>query len=50
MVSHIGQEMNYADSIEALNSVIAQNMAQLEISNFCILRFSNEGEKMFERK
>lgn len=50
MVSHIGQEMNYADSIGALNNVIAQNMAQLELRNFCILRFSTEGEKMFERK
>lgn len=50
MVSRIGQEMNYADSIGALNTVIAQNMAQLELNNFCILRFSNEGEKMFERR
>ena len=50
MVSHIGQNMNYAESITDLNSVINQNMGQLNLQNFCILRFSNNSGKVNERK
>ena len=49
MVSHIGQDMNYAESVADLKKVINQNMGQLDLQNFCILRFSNN-EKLTERK
>lgn len=41
MVSHIGQDLNYGQSIGALKYVVRQNMDQLDLKNFCILRFSD---------
>ena len=40
MVSHIGQDMNYGESIGALKYVVRQNTEQLGLNNFCVLRFS----------
>ncbi len=40
MVSHIGQDLNYGESLGALKSVVRQNLNQLGLDNFCILRFS----------
>ena len=45
MVSHIGQDMNYGESIGALKYVVRQNSEQLGLRNFCILRFSETGGK-----
>lgn len=41
MVSHIGQDLNYGESIGSLKYVVRQNLNQLGLNNFCILRFSN---------
>ncbi len=41
MVSHIGQDLNYGESIGSLKYVVRQNLDQLGLKNFCILRFSN---------
>ena len=40
MVSHIGQDLNYGESFGALKYVVRQNLNQLGLNNFCILRFS----------
>ena len=45
MVSHIGQDMNYGESIGALKYVVRQNSEQLGLKNFCVLRFSEIGGK-----
>ena len=45
MVSHIGQDMNYGESIGALKYVVRQNTEQLGLRNFCVLRFSAAGGK-----
>lgn len=41
MVSHIGQDLNYGESLGALKYVVRQNLNQLGLENFCICRFSN---------
>jgi len=41
MVSHIGQDLNYGESFGALKYVVRQNLNQLGMNNFSILRFSN---------
>lgn len=41
MVSHIGQDLNYGESLGALKFVVRQNLNQLGLNNFCILRFSD---------
>jgi len=43
MVSHIGQDMNYGESIGALKYVVRQNTEQLGLKNFSVLRFSTAG-------
>jgi len=45
MVSHIGQDLNYGQTFGALNYVVRQNLNQLGINNFCILRFSGDKNK-----
>lgn len=45
MVSHIGQDMNYGESIGALKYVVRQNTEQLGLKNFCVCRFSAAGGK-----
>ena len=40
MVSHIGQDLNYGETFGALKYVVRQNLNQLGLNNFCILRFS----------
>ena len=42
MVSHIGQDLNYGETFGALKYVVRQNLNQLGLNNFCILRFSND--------
>ena len=42
MVSHIGQDLNYGQSIGALKYVVRQNMDQLNLNNFCLLLFRDE--------
>lgn len=50
LVTHIGQDMNYAESISGINYVINRNVEQLGLRNFCILRFSNTEKKSAEKK
>jgi len=45
MVSHIGQDLNYGQTFGALNYVVRQNLNQLGLNNFCILRFSGDKTK-----
>ena len=45
MVSHIGQDLNYGESLGALNFVVRQNLNQLGLENFCICRFSDTSSK-----
>lgn len=45
MVSHIGQDLNYGETLGALKYVVRQNLNQLGLNNFCILRFSNDNVK-----
>ena len=45
MVSHIGQDLNYGETLGALKYVVRQNLNQLGLNNFCILRFSSENGK-----
>ncbi len=45
MVSHIGQDLNYGESFGALKYVVRQNLNQLGLNNFCILRFSSDKGK-----
>ncbi len=45
MVSHIGQDMNYGESIGSLKYVVRQNTEQLGLRNFAIARFSDSGGK-----
>ena len=45
MVSHIGQDLNYGETLGALKYVVRQNINQLGLNNFCILRFSSENGK-----
>ncbi len=45
MVSHIGQDLNYGESLGALKYVVRQNLNQLGLNNFCILRFSGGNVK-----
>ena len=45
MVSHIGQDLNYGESFGALKYVVRQNLNQLGLNNFCILRFSEGNVK-----
>ncbi len=42
MVSHIGQDLNYGETFGALKYVVRENLNQLGLNNFCILRFSND--------
>lgn len=39
MVSHIGQSLNYIQGIGGLKYVVRENLDQLDLKNFCILRF-----------
>ncbi len=41
MVSHIGQDLNYGETFGALKYVVRQNLNELGMNNFAILRFSN---------
>ena len=41
MVSHIGQDLNYGETFGALKYVVRQNLSELGMNNFAILRFSN---------
>lgn len=45
MVSHIGQDLNYGETFGALKYVVRQNLNQLGLNNFCILRFSSDKVK-----
>ena len=45
MVSHIGQDLNYGETLGALKYVVRQNLDQLDLNNFCILRFSTGTSK-----
>ena len=45
MVSHIGQDLNYGETFGALKYVVRQNLNQLGLNNFCILRFSQGNSK-----
>ena len=46
MVSHIGQDLNYGETFGALKYVVRQNLNQLGLNNFCILRFSGGNAKV----
>lgn len=50
LVTHIGQDMNYAESISGINYVINRNVEQLDLRNFCILRFSNNDKNSAIKK
>ncbi len=50
LVTHIGQDMNYAESISDINYVINRNVEQLDLRNFCILRFSNIDKNQSSKK
>ncbi|MCR4735365.1 MAG: substrate-binding domain-containing protein [Treponema sp.] len=50
LVTHIGQDMNYAESISGINYVINRNVEQLDLRNFCILRFSNNDKASSGKK
>lgn len=41
MVSHIGQDLNYGETFGALKYVVRENLNELGMNNFAILRFSN---------
>ncbi len=41
MVSHIGQDLNYAETVDGLKYIINANMEQLDVSNFCILAYTD---------
>ena len=45
MVSHIGQDLNYGETLGALKYVVRENLNQLGLNNFCILRFSSDSIK-----
>ncbi len=45
MVSHIGQDLNYGQTFGALKYVVRQNLNQLGLNNFCVLRFSGDKTK-----
>ena len=45
MVSHIGQDLNYGETLGALKYVVRENLNQLGLNNFCILRFSGDNIK-----
>jgi len=46
MVSHIGQALNYVETIEGLKYVVNVNIEQLEIQNFCVLSFEDNRIKL----
>ena len=50
LVNHVALDMNYAESITDLSNIINRNVGQLDLNNFCLLRFSNDDGKMTERK
>ena len=50
MVSHIGQDLNYGETLGALKYVVRQNLNQLGLNNFCILRFSSDAAKGLNSK
>ena len=41
MVSHIGQDLNYAQTIDGLKYIINANMEQLDVSDYCILSYTD---------
>lgn len=45
MVSHIGQDLNYGETFGSLKYVVRQNLNQLGLDNFCILRLSSVNTK-----
>ena len=45
MVSHIGQDLNYGETFGSLKYVVRQNLNQLGLDNFCILRLSSVNNK-----
>ena len=45
MVSHIDQDLNYGETLGALKYVVRENLNQLGLNNFCILRFSSDSIK-----
>lgn len=49
MVSHMGQDLNYGQSLGSVKWVVRQNMDQLNIKDFCILRFSNVDKKIVSK-
>ncbi len=50
MVSHIGQDLNYGETFGALKYVVRQNLNQLGLNNFCILKFSQRNTKGLHAK
>ena len=50
MVSHIGQDLNYGQTFGALKYVVRQNLNQLGLNNFCVLRFSGDKTKSSHSK
>ena len=50
MVSHIGQDLNYGETFGALKYVVRQNLNQLGLNNFCILKFSQGNTKGLHAK
>lgn len=39
LVSNVGQDLNYSETEDNLKRIISQDVEQLEIDNFCVLRF-----------
>jgi len=48
MVSHVEQDLNYAQSIWGLRYNIGANLEQLEIPNFCILKFISKEDNLID--
>lgn len=46
MVSHIGQDLNYAETREEMNKVVNAYLNQLDIKNFCVLTFNTENRDL----
>ena len=48
MVSHIGQDLNYAQTIDGLKYIINANMEQLDVSDYCILSYTDVSNCMIK--
>lgn len=45
LVSNVGQDLNYCETEDNLKTVINQDVEQLEIENFCVIRFPHHSNR-----